>query len=86
MFPPSEVQLTEDMNCGEGDNYNVVASMFRSAGFSNVQTVAMGDLNFLTAKKNGQVESVSINGKTDFEEGDIFPKNARVIITYHSTR
>lgn len=83
---PSEVQVTKDMTRYWEKNYNDVAALFCSAGFSNVQTVAKGDLNFLTAKKNGQVESVSINGKTGFKEGGIFQKDARVIITYHSTR
>ena len=35
---------------------------------------------------DGQVESVSINGDDDFDEGDIFQKEASVVITYHSTR
>lgn len=81
-----ELQMTEDMASCEGENYQTVAALFRSAGFSNVQAVAMKDLNFLTARRNGQVESVSINGSTDFDEGDIFRKNSRVVITYHSTK
>lgn len=35
-------------------------------------------------KKNGQVESVTINGSDEFEEGDVFPKVSNVLITYHS--
>ena len=34
--------------------------------------------------KNGKVEAVTINGSDEFEEGDIFPKNSNVLITYHS--
>ena len=86
IMTPYETQITENMTRNREKNYNTVAALFQSGGFSNVQTVAMGDLNFFTAKKNGQVESVSINGKTGFEEGDIFQKDARVVITYHSTK
>ena len=81
-----ETQITEDMTRCKEKNYNAIAALFRSAGFSNVQAVAMKDLNFFTARRNGQVESVSINGSTDFDEGDIFRKNSRVVITYHSTK
>lgn len=38
----------------------------------------------LTQSKNGKVEAVTINGSDEFEEGDIFPKNSNVLITYHS--
>lgn len=82
----NEVQITEAMEICEDENYHAVVSLFRSAGFNNVKTIALGDLNFFTAKKNGQVVTVSINGDDDFDEGDIFQRNANVIITYHSTR
>lgn len=81
-----EAQITEDMAGCRGKNYNAAMALFQSAGFSNVRGVALGDLSFFTAKKNGQVESVSIDGEDDFDEGDIFQRNANVIITYHSTR
>ncbi len=34
-------------------------------------------------QKNGQVEAVTINGNDDFDEGEIFPKDSNVLITYH---
>ena len=62
-----------------------MVAQYRSAGFTNVQAVPLHDLNIFTAKKNRQVETVSINGNDDFDEGDIFQKKDSVIITYHST-
>lgn len=82
----NEVQITEAMESCEDENYNAVVSLFRSAGFNNLKTIALGDLNFFTAKKNGQVATVSIDGNDDFGEGDIFQRNANIIITYHSTK
>lgn len=80
-----EVQVTEDMaSCG-GKHYQAVVSLFQSAGFSSIKAVGLKDLNLLTARKNGQVDIVSISGKDNFEEGDIFQKSDSVIITYHST-
>jgi hypothetical protein len=80
------VQITEAMESCEDENYNALVCLFRSAGFNNVKTIALGDLNFFTAKKNDHVATVSIDGNDDFDEGDIFQRNANVIITYHSTR
>lgn len=82
----NEVQITETMESCEGENFDAVAGLFRSAGFNNVKTIALDDLNFFTAKKNGQVATVSIDGNVDFGEGDVFGRNANVIITYHSTK
>lgn len=81
---PDEVCISELMTDYYEKNYNVVVQLFQAAGFSNVNAVPLNDLNSRTARKNGQVEDVSINGNEDFEEGDIFPKDSTVLITYHS--
>ena len=65
-------------------NFVSLALLFRSGGFTNVTEVPLKDLSVFSMSKNGRVESVTINGSDDFEEGDIFPKNSNVIITYHS--
>ena len=38
--------------------------------------------NFVT--KDGEVYKVSIDGDSDFDEGDIFPEDAEVVVTYHT--
>ena len=81
-----EVQITENMESCERENYDAVTTLFSAAGFTNIQTIALKDLNFFRAGKNGQVESVSINGDDGFEKGEVFKKTDRVIITYHSTK
>lgn len=81
-----EVQITENMESCEGENYDAVTTLFSAAGFTNIQTIALKDLNFFRAGKNGQVESVSINGDDGFEKGEVFKKTDCVIITYHSTK
>ncbi len=65
-------------------NFNSVVLLFKGAGFTNVTAVPLNDLSIFNQKKNGQVEEVTINGNDEFEEGDIFPKNSIVLITYHS--
>lgn len=79
-----EVQVTEKMESYSEKNYNSIMALYHAAGFTNVTAVPLNDLNVFTFKKNGCVEEVTINGDGDFEEGDVFPKSAAVIITYHS--
>lgn len=86
IIPSSEARITGDMRNCKGKNYNAVAAMFRHAGFNNIKTVPLDDLNFFTSNKNGQVESISINGNDDFDEGEIFQRSESVLITYHSMR
>ena len=71
------------VNC-EDKNFNSVVLLFKGAGFTNVTAVPLNDLNVFNMKKNGQVEAVTINGNDELEEGDIYPKNSNVLITYHS--
>ena len=33
--------------------------------------------------EEGEVDSVSVDGKAEFEQGDIFKKDAAIVITYH---
>lgn len=82
----SEVMISDSMErfrCRD-KNYNSIYHLYTGAGFINVKAVALHDLTMFNQRKNGQVESVTINGSDDFEEGDIFPKSANVLITYHS--
>ena len=80
----NEVRISEAMEDYGDKNFVSLALLFRSGGFTNVTEVPLKDLSVFSMSKNGRVESVTINGSDDFEEGDIFPKNSNVIITYHS--
>lgn len=80
----NEVSITESMANCRGKNYNSVVLLFRGAGFTNVTAIELKNLTVFNQRKNGRVESVTINGTDSFEEGDIFPKDSNVLITYHS--
>ena len=71
-------------NCDdyEGDNYKEVEAQFRSMGFENIELVDLKDSG-IKVWKNGKVKSVSISGNTDFDEGDYFSKDEKVVISYH---
>ena len=81
---PNEVAISEDMAYYRDKNYNNMVALFKSGGFQNISAIPLNDLNFLTKSKNGRVDKIAINGNDDFDEGDVFQKNAQIIITYHS--
>ena len=64
------------------DNYKDVEKEFKEAGFANITTKVLYDIIWGWTEE-GEVESVEIDGKTDFVRGDIFRKDADVVITYH---
>lgn len=53
-----------------------------SAGFTNIQPEPLYDLPS-GDERRGKIESVVIEGKSDFARGDIFPKDTLIAITYH---
>ena len=69
--------------CKDKD-YETIVSDFESMGFTNVSEEPMEDLELSESEKYGHVESVSINGITDFQGNTTFKSNAKVIIKYHS--
>lgn len=68
----------------QGSNYKEVVSELKDAGFTNVDVDPIEDLiaGFLT--KDGEVESVSVDGKTDYDSGDLYPTDIKVVVTYHT--
>jgi len=80
----NEICISESMTAFNKKDYNSVVQLFKAAGFVNVNAAPLHDLNLITRKKNGKVDTVTINGNDDFQTGDIFPKDSNVLITYHS--
>ena len=63
-------------------NYEDVAAALKTLGFSNIKYEVLYDI-ILGWTDDGEVESVSIADKTDFNRGDVFPADAEIVITYH---
>lgn len=68
----------------KGENYEVVIQELNNLGFHNVETAEKKDLVLGWLTKDGEVYKVSINGNSEFEKGDRFPKSAKVVVTYHT--
>jgi hypothetical protein len=67
-----------------GENNQTVISELETIGFTNIKTVVLDDLVTGWLTKDGEVEQVEINGKTEFSAHTSFPKDAEIIITYHT--
>lgn len=76
----STSESLKEMDCED------VELMFENEGFNNVWLVNKQDLIIGILKKEGKVESVSINGEIDFYKGKWYPSDAYVKITYHGFR
>lgn len=64
------------------ENYKDIEKAFKKAGFSNIKTKILYDIVWGWTSE-GEVDKVSVNGKSDFKRGDVFAKDAPVVITYH---
>jgi uncharacterized Zn finger protein (UPF0148 family) len=80
----NEVQTKFYSDSLEKKNYIDVEKDLRAAGFTNIDLVKDEDLVLGWLHEEGEVESVSINGESSFVEGEWFPKDAVVRITYHT--
>lgn len=75
-----------------GKNYKDGVEALEAMGFANVRSEALNDIanDWYNPKswvyKDGDISAVSIDGTTKFSEGDIFDKNATVIVSYHSNK
>ena len=77
-----EVKLDVAVSEYKHKNYEDVAAALKMLGFTNIKYEVLYDI-VLGWTDDGEVESVSIADKTDFNRGDVFPADAEIVITYH---
>lgn len=75
-----------NMNDCIGEEQSSIEDEFFAAGFVNITTEQVEDLESSEADKVGSVISVSIGGQSEFEQGQEFDKNDEVTISYHAFR
>lgn len=68
----------------QGRNYKDVVTDFEDSGFINVKTRKLEDLITGWLTKDGEVESVSVDGDVDYMADVWYPNDVEVIITYHT--
>lgn len=79
-----EVQAPIDNNSASGKYYEDVVKQFETAGFKEVTTREIQDLITGWMTKDGEVESVSINGDTEFDTDTWFSQGVSVVVAYHT--
>ena len=80
----NEIKMPCSVSDYKGEQYEEVIKELKDMGFYNVETAEKKDLVLGWITKDGEVYKVSINGDNDFDEGDRFPKDAKVVVTYHT--
>lgn len=78
------IQVNHSHNYFEGLNYEEVVSLLKEQGFTNIELKPIGNHIIGWIVEDGEVEEVSINGETMFNEDSSFPPDAKIIVTYHS--
>ena len=68
----------------QGIDYKNVVSDFEDSGFMNIKTETLEDLITGWLTKDGEVESVSVDGNEDYSANVWYPNDVEVIITYHT--
>ncbi len=80
----NELRIADASKSYEGEDYEDVVARLEDNGFYNIETETIEDLITGWLTKDGEVESISVGGEMEFDDGDIFTKDATVIITYHT--
>ena len=68
----------------EGSNYEDVIAQLKKQGFTNIKTEKHENLITGWLTKDGEVESVSIDGFTSFSSNSRFLPDVEIVITYHT--
>lgn len=77
-----EVAVSASSSDYKYENYQDVQKSLEDAGFTNIATEILYDI-VLGWTEEGEVKSVSIDGRTDYEKGEVFNLDAPIVITYH---
>lgn len=77
-----EVPMPQSASSYKHENYVDVQKELAEAGYTNISFKILYDI-ILGWTKEGEVDSISVDGNTEFEQGDIFKKDAAIVITYH---
>lgn len=80
------IKMPESSWWYESDDYTEVLSALEELGFENIKTTVIYDLGtgMWDSLSYNEVESVSISGDTEFEEGQVFSKDVEVVVAYHA--
>lgn len=82
--PSNVISMPSSSKDFEGNGYEEVVDNLAKAGFTNVKPKALDDLITGWITKEGSVETIAVNGDSLFTTDDDFPKDAEIVVSYHS--
>ena len=68
----------------KGKNYSNIIIYFEQQGYTNIKTEVIADLITGWLISDGEVEKVTINGTTDFDDQSAYKSDAEIIVFYHT--
>lgn len=79
--------IVRELSAGDSDDYigkkyEKVQEELADRGFTNISTIDLDDSG-INIFKNNKVESVTIDGNSNFSKGNYFAADADVVIRYH---
>lgn len=82
--PDGKIQVGKKPSDFVHKDKDEVSKLLTEMGFENIKFSPIPDLILGWLTSDGEVDRVSINGKTDYSAKDSFDKNAEIIIYYHT--
>lgn len=79
-----EAKTPSASSAQKGRDYQSVVDNFKEKGFTNIKTEILEDLVSGWMTKDGEVESVSVDGDGDYSADVWYPQDVQVVITYHT--
>lgn len=79
-----EAKTPSGSSVQEGRDYKEVMKDFEDHGFNNIMTKKKEDLVTAWLTKDGEVESVSVDGDKDYSSDKWYSDDVKVVITYHT--
>jgi Domain of unknown function (DUF4839) len=79
-----EAKTPSGSSVQKGRDYKKVVKEFKENGFKNVSKKKQEDLITGWLTKDGEVESVSVDGDTDYSPDEWYSNDVEVVITYHT--
>lgn len=79
-----EIRLTDSADFYKGKSYYDAIVNLHNQGLKNIRLTPMNDLKVGIFAKEGKIDSIEINGISDFVDGTWISENSVVSITYHS--
>jgi hypothetical protein len=80
----NQVRMPASSGDLEGEMYTDVVSTLKTAGFTNIETNALGDLITGWLSKPDEVDEVEISGMTTFDKDEILQRDVKIVVNYHS--